>query len=85
MKKPPSKERPTWCDLRPLSWEEVLSSTENPLCLEIKGFEHLNQWCLVDIDELTGAVTALTRKGTWDIQKKYGEDFIAYSPVPDAK
>ena len=82
MKKWPPKERPTWCNLRPLSWEEVLSSTDIPLWLEIKGFEHLNQWCLIDIDEVTGAVKALVRKGTWDIQERYGDEFMAYSPVP---
>lgn len=82
MKKLPPKERPTWCSLRPLTWEEVLESTETPLWLEIKGFEHLNQWCLVDIDDFTKEVTVLTRKGTWDIQKNYSVDFMMYSPLP---
>ena len=44
MKKLPPKERPTWCTLHPLSWEELLASTDIPLWLEIKNFEHLNQW-----------------------------------------
>lgn len=85
MKKLLPKERPTWCELRPLSWDEVLSSTDIPLWFEVKGFEHLNQWCLIDIDEATGSVTARARKGTWDIQKEYGETFMAYSPVPSNK
>ncbi len=86
MKKFPPKERPTWCNLRPLlTWEEVIASEDAPLWLEAKGFEHLNQWGLVDIDDFTGAVTVLTKKGTWDIKEKYGEKFIAYSPLPTAK
>lgn len=83
MKKLPPKERPALCDLRPLSWEEVISSTDVPLWLEIKGFEHLNQWCLIDVDDFNGAIMARTRKGTYDIQKEYGKTFLAYSPVPD--
>ena len=61
MKKLPPKERPTWCILHPLSWEELLASTDAPIWLEIKNFEHLNQWCLVDIDEFTKKVTVLTK------------------------
>ena len=84
MKKLPPKERPTWCTLHPLSWEELLVSTDAPIWLEIKNFEHLNQWCLVDIDEFTKKVTVLTKKGTWDIQEKYGEDYMVYSPLPES-
>lgn len=82
MKKLPPKERPTWCTLRRLSWEELLSSTDVPLWLEMKGFEHLNQWCLVDIAESTGKVTLLTRKWACDVQDKYGEGYWCYSPIP---
>ena len=82
MKKLPPKARPTWCDLRPISWEELLASTDVPLWLEIRGFEHLNQWCLVDINDFTGKITILIRKGTVDIREKYGKDFMAYSPKP---
>lgn len=81
MRKLPRKERPTWCDLHPLSWDELLAYSDVPIWLEIKSFEHLNQWGLIDIDDSTGKVTILTKKGTWDIQEKYGDEFIAYSPV----
>lgn len=82
MKKLPPKERPAWCCLYPLSWDELLVSTDIPLWLEIKGFEHLNQWCLLHINDVTQKVTLLTAKGIWDVQEKYGEDFMAYSPLP---
>ncbi len=82
MKKFPPKERPTWCTLRPLSREELLESTDIPLWLEIKRFEHLNQWCLLNIDEVTGKVLLITRKWTWDAEIKFGENFMVYSPIP---
>lgn len=62
MKKLPPKERPTWCNLRPISWEELLASTDVSLWLEIKRFEHLNQWCLVDVDDFTGKIMFRTKK-----------------------
>ena len=82
MKQLPPKERPDWCPLRPLTWDEVLQSEELPLWFEIKGSEHLNQWCLVDIDAFTGKVSIITRKGTYDIKEKYSTDFLVFSPLP---
>ena len=82
MKKLPPKERPDWCTLRLLSLEELVSSTDVPVWLEIKGFEHLSQWCLVDSDTAAGTVTLIARKGSYDVKGKYGEDYFAYSPLP---
>lgn len=81
MKKLQPKERPGWCTLRLLTWEELESSMDTPVWLEIRGLEHLNQWCLVDTDDVTGKVTLIARKGRYDVREKYGEDYIAYSPV----
>ena len=81
MKKLSPKERPTWCTLRLLTWDELVSSTEVPIWLEIKGFEHLSQWCLVDTDDVTGKVTLIARKGVYDVKDQYGKEYLAYSPL----
>ena len=84
MKKLPPKERPTWCTLRPLTWDELASTTDDPVWLEIKRFEHLNQWCWVDTDDITGKVTLIDKKGVYDVKDQYGEEYLAYSPLPKA-
>lgn len=80
----PPKERPDWCELHPLSWEELLASTDIPVWLEIKGMEHLNQWALVSIDLFTRKVIIFTPKFMFEVEGKYGEgnQFVAYSPRP---
>ena len=79
MKKFPPKERPTWCTLRLLTWDELISSTEVPVWLEIKGFEHLNQWWLVDTDDVTGTVSLIASKGYMTLKTSTARNFL---PTP---